>query len=208
MAWVFLAIIAMGLTATLIADKRGLPIRWLTKPIASAGFVGLALTMGATGSRYGRWVLMALVFGWIGDVALLSTSQIWFLAGLAAFLIGHVLYVVAFSVAGLAAGATVVATGVAAAAAVVIFRWLRPHLPAKLVGPVVAYVVVISLMVSTAWGAAMAGATALIVIGAVAFYLSDVAVARDRFVASGFANRVWGLPFYYFGQALLAYSVA
>jgi len=31
-------------------------------------------------------------------------------------------------------------------------------------------------------------------------------VARDRFVAQGFINRAWGLPMYYGGQLLLAYS--
>ena len=45
-------------------------------------------------------------------------------------------------------------------------------------------------------------------LGAVAFFLSDLAVARDRFVAKGWVNRVWGLPLYYFGQVLLATSVA
>ena len=39
---------------------------------------------------------------------------------------------------------------------------------------------------------------------AVAFYLSDVSVARDRFVAPGFGNRIWGLPLYYAAQLLFA----
>jgi hypothetical protein len=41
---------------------------------------------------------------------------------------------------------------------------------------------------------------------AVAFYLSDVSVARDRFVAPGFDNRIWGLPLYYGAQLLFALS--
>ena len=41
---------------------------------------------------------------------------------------------------------------------------------------------------------------------AVAFYLSDVSVARDRFVAPGFGNRIWGLPLYYAAQLLFALS--
>jgi hypothetical protein len=41
---------------------------------------------------------------------------------------------------------------------------------------------------------------------AVAFYISDVSVARDRFVAPGFGNRIWGLPLYYAAQLLFALS--
>ena len=45
-----------------------------------------------------------------------------------------------------------------------------------------------------------------IALGATAFFLSDIAVARNRFVAPGFTNRAWGLPLYYVGQVLLALS--
>jgi uncharacterized membrane protein YhhN len=75
-------------------------------------------------------------------------------------------------------------------------------------GPVTAYVVIISAMVAAAIGATAAGATGLILIGAIAFYVSDLAVARNRFVAPGAINRYWGLPLYYLGQLLLAWSVA
>ncbi len=40
------------------------------------------------------------------------------------------------------------------------------------------------------------------------FYLSDLFVARERFVTSAFVNRLVGLPLYYGGQVLLALSVA
>jgi uncharacterized membrane protein YhhN len=43
--------------------------------------------------------------------------------------------------------------------------------------------------------------------GAVLFYLSDLAVARHRFVRPAFLNRAWGLPAYYAGQLLLAWTV-
>jgi len=40
--------------------------------------------------------------------------------------------------------------------------------------------------------------------GAVLFWLSDLAVARDRFVRPGFVNPLVGLPLYYAAQLLLA----
>jgi uncharacterized membrane protein YhhN len=46
-----------------------------------------------------------------------------------------------------------------------------------------------------------------ILIGALAFFLSDLSVARNRFVAPGFVNRLWGLPLYYAAQLLLASSI-
>jgi hypothetical protein len=40
------------------------------------------------------------------------------------------------------------------------------------------------------------------------FYASDLAVARDRFVARVFLNRAWGLPLYFGGQLVIAASMS
>lgn len=69
-----------------------------------------------------------------------------------------------------------------------------------------AYVVVISAMVACAAGAFGATGDAALLAGAVAFFLSDLAVARERFVARSFANKLWGLPLYYGAQLLLAWT--
>ncbi len=197
-----------GLAVTLVGEHRHLPLRLVAKPVASAGFLGLALTLGATASPYGRWILVGLVFGFMGDVALLGTARSWFLTGLVAFLIGHLIYVIAFVQAGVSVGPFLAGAVVATGAGLVVVRWLRPHLASEMTGPVMAYVVIISAMVAAAVGSTAAGNTPLILIGATAFYLSDLAVARNRFVAPGPINRFWGLPFYYLGQILLAWSVA
>jgi hypothetical protein len=44
-------------------------------------------------------------------------------------------------------------------------------------------------------------------LGAILFYLSDLAVARHRFVKAEFLNRGIGLPLYYAGQVLIAMAV-
>jgi len=44
-------------------------------------------------------------------------------------------------------------------------------------------------------------------IGAALFFASDLAVARDRFLARDFTNKLWGLPAYYAGQLLIAWAV-
>ena len=208
MAWFFIVLTVAGLAVTLFGEHRHLPLRHVAKPVASAGFLGLALTLGATASPYGWWILIGLVFGFIGDIALLGTARSWFLTGLVAFLMGHLMYTIAFFGAGVSMGPLVAGAGGAAVAALFVVRWLRPHLASEMTVPVVAYVVIISAMVAAAVGATAAGNTPLILIGAIAFYLSDLAVARNRFVAPGAINRFWGLPLYYLGQILLAWSVA
>jgi len=45
-------------------------------------------------------------------------------------------------------------------------------------------------------------------LGASLFFVSDLAVARDRFVARAFVNRLWGLPAYYIAQLLVAWALA
>jgi hypothetical protein len=43
--------------------------------------------------------------------------------------------------------------------------------------------------------------------GAILFYVSDLAVARHRFIQRSFINRALGLPIYYLGQLLLALTI-
>ena len=68
---------------------------------------------------------------------------------------------------------------------------------------VVVYCAVISVMLWLALGVDRLEVR----LGALLFYLSDLLVARDRFVRPGLVNRVVGLPIYYAGQLLLALAV-
>ena len=138
----------------------------------------------------------------------MSRAKRWFTLGLFAFLLGHVAYVVAFALHGMALAWAGVALAALLPVAALVLRWLLGRADASLKGPVIAYVVVISAMVATAAGALGLGAHPLVLAGAIAFYLSDLTVARDRFVTRGFENRIVGLPLYYTGQVLLALSVA
>ena len=91
-----------------------------------------------------------------------------------------------------------------------IFRWLQPHLDGMR-KPVAVYVAVISLMVAAAAAVFFSPEVSLplrrlVLAGALFFYLSDIFVARQRFVRSSFVNRLAGLPLYYGGQFCLALS--
>lgn len=205
-----LALIAL-LRSEKLGSRRG---RYATKPIASIAFIVLALAQGALqGGEYGAWILGGLVLGAVGDVALMFPSERAFLGGLVAFLLGHIAYVIALAgVTPLPGWLGPVAIPPVIAAAVVL-RWLWPHL-GSMRGPVIAYVLVITAMAVGALAAQTsarqildARAAGLLTAGALLFFVSDIAVARDKFVAEGFVNRLWGLPAYYGGQCLIAWSV-
>lgn len=192
----------------LVAEQRGSLLgKWLTKPAASAGFIWLALERGATGSAWGQVVLVALVLSLVGDVLLIPRDKRAFLVGLLAFLLGHVAFCVAFLLRGVAAPPAAIAALPLAAGGALVLRWLWPHLSARMAAPVTAYVVVISAMVALAVGSAAHTFDPRLLGGAVLFFLSDLAVARNRFVSPGFENRLVGLPLYYAGQLLLAATV-
>ena len=179
----------------------------VTKMLASTGFILVAVRSNGTASQYGRIVIAGLVLSWCGDMLLLGEGQTLFLAGLVSFLLAHVAYVVAFSFHGLNDRWSFAAVVPIAAVSILVSLWLAPHLPQDIVVPVRVYTFVISLMVITAFGAKGAGGPVLIPAGALLFYFSDLSVASMQFTDPSFPNYVWGLPFYYTGQLLLALSV-
>jgi uncharacterized membrane protein YhhN len=196
----FTAVAAGGLVWAEV--NRSSALRWL-KVVASTGFIWVAMSVGALDSAYGRAVLVALALSWCGDLLLTYSDRAAFVGGLVAFLVAHLVYSIAFGTLGVDPAAAASAVIVLAIVGGFIWRWLAPHV-GSLRGPIVAYLVVISFMVVVAAGAYGGGATALIPIGAVLFYGSDAAVARNQFVAPGTVNRVIGLPLYYLAQVLLA----
>lgn len=87
-----------------------------------------------------------------------------------------------------------------------VLRWLAPHRPAELAAPLVVYVVVIGVMVTTAFGTLGLEPDPRIPIGAAVFAGSDILVARQQFVRRSIANRLVGLPAYFVAQILFALS--
>lgn len=195
--------------ALLLAERAG--SRWgrvLFKLGASSCFVGVAVALDAHRSGYGQLLLAALLLGWLGDALLLSRQPRAFLAGLAAFLLSHLCFALAFLSGPLSATALGLAAALALAFGAGVQRWLGPHLTAGFRWPVRAYVAVILLMCVAAAGHAAAAGRWAVLVGALLFALSDLAVARDRFVKASFVNKLWGWPTYFAAQLLLAWSVA
>jgi len=199
------------LIGLLLAEKEdSLKGKLMTKPLASLGFILLAVVQPHTVPVYYYWLLAGLIFCLGGDVFLALPQKPMFLVGLISFLLGHVLYVGGFLALVPIDAWVQVSTLVVLAISTAVFIWLRPHLGSML-GPVVVYIGVISLMLIGALAVFNSGAVAsrgraLILIGALLFYLSDLFVARNRFVKKEHINRFIGLPLYYAGQYLLALS--
>ena len=201
---------AVAVAVLLVAEHRGLAVlRALGKLAASTAFLWAAFVWGVADSRFGEWILLGLALCWVGDALLLSSGQSRaFALGIGAFLLGHLAYAVAcvaFPLDPLALG---VAGGGVLAGSWWVLRALVPHVPGSFRAPVFAYVAVISCMVVLACAASGGGAHPLLAVGALGFAVSDLSVARDRFLAPGFANVAWGLPLYFASQLAIAYAAA
>jgi len=183
----------------------------IVKSILSLLFVMTALLQPHLFPAYYHTLFIGLIFCFIGDVCLALPQEKAFMGGLIAFLIGHILYIFSFSsliqIDQWISGLSFYLFGISA----LIFLWLRPHLKSMLI-PVLLYIVVITVMLSGAWAVFLkssfqtSGKT-LLLAGSLCFYFSDVFVARDKFIKEEYRNRLLGLPLYYTGQFLLAFSV-
>jgi uncharacterized membrane protein YhhN len=218
------AVTALGVIGLLVAERReNAPLRWVFKPLASAGFLLAALRAPALELPTGTsWLLLAgLVLSATGDVLLVPKGRGAFIGGIAAFALAHVAYAAWFVTSGTPWWLAATLATVLVAVGHLVWRWLDPHVEGALRGPVRGYVALVSIMAGCALafgahtlivdGTAAASSDALVPLaaaaGGVLFYLSDLAVARHRFVKRAFVNRAWGLPVYYVAQLLIASAI-
>ncbi len=159
------------------------PGRWVVK---TASIAALAFMV----RRY-PMLALALAFGSLGD-ALLDLSPSFFVAGLIAFLIGHIVYTICFlktpQKVSWSSAAVVIYAGV-------FLAWLWPSLGAMRV-PVLCYIAAITTMVVMSlriggWVAA----------GAILFLLSDSLLAANRFKIE-LPMRDWLVWLTYYGGQL------
>jgi len=183
--------------------------RYIFKPLAAAAFVWLAVSLDATSTTYGNWLLAALIFCMVGDLLLMPDSERSFLAGLTAFLCGHLLFAVAFLQLPANPVGLLLSSLPALGLLVMVWRWLTPHVNNEMKFPVMLYILVITAMLLCAGLTAGQPAALFIIGGAWGFACSDLAVARRQFIKpASRLNGVWGTPLYFLSQMVLACSVA
>lgn len=193
-------------------DARGVA---LSKTLSSLLFLGAGLLWPTQDLGYGGWIRAGLVLSLLGDLFLLGESKRALGAGIAAFLSAHVCYFVALApraeLGGLSplTGALLAAPLLLAGGAALRASW--PKL-GRLAAPASLYFLLLSALAWLAlahWaGQPREPGAALIGLGLGLFFVSDLAVARHRFVVKSFRNKLWGLPAYYAAQHLLAASQA
>jgi uncharacterized membrane protein YhhN len=207
---IILALILLG--GLLYFEKQGNRKRVLpTKTLLSCLFIVTALVQPHPLPGYFYLLLVGLIFCLGGDVFLALPQEKMFLCGLVSFLLGHVFFVIAFFTIAHLHQWTWIGLGICLVLSGGIYYWLRSHLGSMHL-PVLFYIIVITVMVVGAWSVigdnllALTGRV-IVFVGAVSFYFSDVFVARDRFLRPEFLNLLIGLPLYYLGQFLLAFSI-
>ncbi len=156
------------------------------------------------------WFGLGLLFSLAGDVFLMFSDR-WFVLGLASFLLAHLMYIAGFNIPlpnvppiwgiGLA-----IVLGLGSARLLQrIIAGLRSMGLRRLVGPVMLYGMIITLMLLSAvltllrldWKALPA---LLVSLGAFFFYLSDVILAWNKFVRPIKNGRVVNMVLYHLGQ--------
>ncbi len=210
-----LAIVAVAAAALstwfhLRAEYRG--PRWqvyLFKPLTTALLLLLAaLLTSAHGHRYQVAIVAGLGCSLVGDVMLMLPRDR-FVPGLAAFLLAHLAYLVAFT-SGVPIGTAPALLLPLTATGILLLRLLWPGLGQYRV-PVLLYTAAIVLMVWRAWGRdwlAPSGGALLAAGGATLFMLSDAILALNRFRRPFAGAQIAIISSYVAAQVLIALSVS
>jgi uncharacterized membrane protein YhhN len=178
---VIVAVIATAIAALANWYSRWTPnarLEMISKPLTTVGAIAIAMTAGGS-STATTLAVIALVLCLIGDIALLDAVDR-FVVGLAAFLLGHIAFMVMFISRGLdrwsPAGVAVI--GCAVLLGTVAVPIVRGAATKGFGVPVRAYLIVISAMCVIGW----ATGNWLIVLGATAFIVSDAILGWNQFV--------------------------
>ena len=178
----FFIVTGIHLYASLQKNK---PLRNKTKPFILLLLLAYYLLTAQTVSLT---VVLALIFSWIGDVLLIPAGVKWFTAGGISFIFSHVFFILSYAAltdfARVNRAAAFILPLLFLIAVLVIFRYLKPHLPKALFYPMLLYLMVNGAMNCFAWFRSMssAGPSAVITaIGAFLFFVSDSSLFFVRF---------------------------
>ncbi len=205
----------------MLEHKKKFLAALLCKSAASLAFVisGLLALKFSTLPLYARLVLFGLALGAIGDICLnlrfvvSSRAKPIFLAGIAAFLLGHIAYLIALATR--APSALLYALPAAAVAAVLILRFVLARVDAtgtiRIFG--IVYLCIVILMAACALALFVLEPQnpggALFAVGGLLFAASDVLLILNQFGKCPYpAFRALNLSLYYLGQVCIALTIA
>ena len=199
-------IIALISVLVLLASERinNQMGRWGGKMTASTVFVLFAVYLDALESVHGQALMVALICSWVGDLLLLSGKSRWFLYGLVSFLLAHIAFALCFIQRGIDTGQLLLPGAGVGLLVLVISYWLLPHVEHEMKLPVLGYMAAIVVMVILAFATHHHLPNAAIPVAACLFLVSDLFVARDRFIKKEAWNRIIGTPLYFGAQMIFA----
>jgi uncharacterized membrane protein YhhN len=206
-AFLVLAFALVAAVADWIAvGQENRALEYLAKPLTMVLLIGAALALDPVDPAVRTWFVIGLVLSLVGDVFLMLPQDL-FVFGLAAFLLGHVAYIVGMHVDGVDGVRFLVGIAVVmvllAVVGTLILRGVRAGPDPALAGPVVAYMFVISAMVASAIGTGHVAAIA----GASSFYVSDALIAWNRFIRETPYARISIMATYHLAQVGLVLSL-
>jgi alkenylglycerophosphocholine/alkenylglycerophosphoethanolamine hydrolase len=204
---------AIGVAALTLAEMRDHPARFLLKPALALGFVALAVStvispafgdaLNTVGVRnqYGQIIIAALAACALGDILLLRRGTgAAFIAGMAAFALGHLIYSFAFA---LHTESTGIIGALLIGVTITVATLMARDQPKTLRWAVTIYGGIIGLMLAFAYGSGT-----WLLLPAVAFALSDIFVAQNRLSTPKDWHPIAITPLYFSAQAAFALSPA
>ena len=195
--------------ALLYAEKHDNKLgKWVFKITASSAFVLIALTLADVSSPYSNWMLIGFLFSFFGDVFLIKSNEsIFFKSGIASFAFAHIAFIIAFISVGTIGISFLVSTIAAIVLMIYSYVWLKPNLIADFRAFVSIYIFIIGSMCALSGYAWEGNYRNGVLVGSFLFAVSDLFVARERFIKSEFKNKLIGLPTYYLALLFLALSL-
>ena len=178
----FIIVTGIHLYASLKQDKK---LRAATKPF-------ILLTLLAfyclSAKPVMLFVVLALLFSWLGDVLLIPAGLKWFTAGGISFMVSHLFFILSYAkltdFTRVSRAAMIILPVIFICSTLIIFKYLRPHLPKVLFYPMLLYLLLNGAMNCFAWfrSPSAAGTAAVITaVGALMFYVSDCSLFFVRF---------------------------
>ena len=177
------------------------------KPLTLILIIVIATIFPATESYYKIFIVSGLLFSLLGDVFLIYPEQ-HFKKGLIAFLIGHICYIIAFTVSSGIHFTFWIFVPIIIAG----MLYLRNIIPysGKMKIPIILYIIIVVIM---GWVAmerlnyAPTLSSILSTMGAVLFMISDAVLAMNKFRKPFISAELIILTTYFTAQWLLAISV-
>jgi len=210
-------VLAVAVVDWIAVAKGWKKVEYLAKPWTMAALFLVLALVGRFSSLPLIFFGLGILFSLAGDVFLMFSDR-WFIPGLVSFLLAHVAYIIGFNLPLPVVSPTwaLVVALVLAFSAARLLRLIVAGLAAKgqrkLIGPVIVYGMVITLMLLSAmltlfrleWKATPA---ALVSVGAMLFFYSDAILAWIKFVAPIKNGRMMNMITYHLGQIALIAGV-